>query len=39
MEAPEKNPDDAKTTPGARAPWVPSQTDVLADDWCNGEEK
>ena len=32
-------PDDAKTTPGARAPWVPSQTDVLADDWCNGEEK
>lgn len=26
-------PDDAKTTPGARVPWVPSQTDVLADDW------
>lgn len=27
-------PDDAKTTAGARVPWVTSQTDVLADDWC-----
>ncbi|HFU2857253.1 TPA: DUF2829 domain-containing protein [Enterobacter cloacae] len=26
-------PDDAKTTPGARVPWVPSQTDLLATDW------
>ena len=34
MEAPEKNPAIAKHTA-----WVPSQTDVLADDWCNGEEK
>ena len=27
-------PDDAKNTPGARVPWLASQTDVLADDWC-----
>lgn len=26
-------PDDAKNTPGARVPWAPSQTDVLAEDW------
>ena len=27
-------PAGAKTTPGARVPWLASQTDVLADDWC-----
>ena len=26
-------PADAKTTPGARCPWLASQTDLLADDW------
>jgi len=26
-------PDDAVNTPGARVPWLASQTDVLADDW------
>ena len=26
-------PDDAANTPGARVPWLASQTDVLADDW------
>jgi hypothetical protein len=26
-------PDNAKTTPGARVPWLASQTDVLAEDW------
>lgn len=26
-------PADAKSTPGARVPWAPSQTDVLAKDW------
>lgn len=26
-------PEDAKTTPGARVPWTPSQTDMLAKDW------
>jgi hypothetical protein len=26
-------PSDAKTTPGARVPWVASQTDILARDW------
>lgn len=26
-------PADAANTPGARVPWVPSQTDVLAEDW------
>lgn len=26
-------PVDAKTTPGARVPWLCSQTDMLADDW------
>ena len=23
----------AKTTPGAKCPWVPSQTDLMAEDW------
>ena len=23
----------SKTTPGARCPWLASQTDILADDW------
>lgn len=26
-------PDDAQNTPGARVPWLASQTDVLATDW------
>lgn len=26
-------PNEAKTTPGARVPWVASQTDMLAEDW------
>lgn len=26
-------PDDARNTPGARVPWLPSQTDMLAEDW------
>lgn len=26
-------PEDAKTTPGARVPWLASQTDMLSDDW------
>lgn len=26
-------PTDAKNTPGARVPWLASQTDLLADDW------
>ncbi len=26
-------PNDAKNTPGARVPWMASQTDILADDW------
>ncbi|HBU7917305.1 TPA: DUF2829 domain-containing protein [Klebsiella pneumoniae] len=26
-------PDDAANTPGARVPWVPSMTDILANDW------
>lgn len=26
-------PQDAKTTPGARVPWLASQTDILAEDW------
>jgi hypothetical protein len=26
-------PNDAVNTPGARVPWLASQTDVLADDW------
>lgn len=27
-------PADAQNTPGARVPWLASQTDMLADDWC-----
>lgn len=26
-------PDDAPNTPGARVPWLASQTDILAEDW------
>lgn len=26
-------PDDAQSTPGARVPWLASQTDMLAEDW------
>ena len=26
-------PDDAANTPGARVPWLASQTDMLAEDW------
>lgn len=26
-------PDDAENTPGARVPWLASQTDILAEDW------
>ena len=26
-------PHDAKTTPGAKVPWLASQTDMLAEDW------
>lgn len=26
-------PDDAANTPGARVPWLASQTDALAEDW------
>lgn len=26
-------PHDAKTTPGARCPWLASQTDIMAEDW------
>lgn len=26
-------PVDAKNTPGARVPWLASQTDMLAEDW------
>jgi len=26
-------PDNAKNTPGARVPWLASQTDMLSDDW------
>lgn len=26
-------PLDAKTTPGAKVPWLASQTDMLAEDW------
>lgn len=27
------HPADAQNTPGARVPWLASQTDVLAEDW------
>ncbi len=26
-------PTDAQNTPGARVPWLASQTDLLANDW------
>lgn len=26
-------PESAKTTPGARCPWLASQTDIMAEDW------
>ena len=26
-------PKDAKNTPGARCPWLASQTDIMAEDW------
>lgn len=26
-------PSDAINTPGARVPWLASQTDILAEDW------
>lgn len=26
-------PQDAQNTPGARVPWLASQTDALAEDW------
>lgn len=26
-------PNDAQNTPGARVPWLASQTDMLASDW------
>lgn len=26
-------PLDAQNTPGARVPWLASQTDILAEDW------
>jgi hypothetical protein len=26
-------PNTAKTTPGAKVPWLASQTDMLAEDW------
>lgn len=26
-------PEDAKTTPGAKCPWLASQTDIMAEDW------
>ena len=26
-------PDSSKTTPGAKCPWLASQTDIMASDW------
>ena len=26
-------PANSKTTPGARCPWLASQTDIMAEDW------
>lgn len=26
-------PEDARNTPGARCPWLASQTDLLSEDW------
>lgn len=28
-----KYPTSAKTTPGAKCPWLASQTDIMAEDW------
>lgn len=30
-------PEDAQNTPGARVPWLASQTDMLAEDWVDLE--
>ena len=30
-------PEDAQNTPGARVPWLASQTDLLAEDWMIAE--
>ena len=30
-------PKDAQNTPGARVPWLASQTDLLAEDWMIAE--
>jgi hypothetical protein len=27
-------PLSSKTSPGARCPWLASQTDIMAEDWC-----
>ena len=32
-------PVDAINTPGARVPWLASQTDVLAEDWILVDER
>jgi hypothetical protein len=26
-------PDDEETTPDSLCPWLPSQTDIMAEDW------
>lgn len=26
-------PETSKTTPGAKCPWIASQTDIMAEDW------
>lgn len=31
-------PANAANTPGARVPWLASQTDMLAEDWAIAEE-
>jgi hypothetical protein len=31
-------PEDSQHTPGARVPWLASQTDMLAEDWCQVSE-
>lgn len=28
------SPADAQNTPGASVPWLVSQPDILAEDWC-----
>lgn len=32
-------PKDAENTPGARCPWLASQTDIMAEDWENADVK